>query len=368
MPMAGRVGAVCAANRRNRSKHTLSTCKTSIGRTYSAGVSAPKQIDVSESTSVDSKPSVMSLLKQQVQEKASFLKKQKQAFAEKVQKGFNMTSSKPSREQKHPSVPAANLPAVRMCPDGHTLEGSDVPREGGWCDGCRSSTELGQHMMSCRPCNYDICDACFCHAPAPRLLEDDLEDEELTRALAVSAAEERERQAQARSSGCFAPPARRSPKAACAAHQAEDSKPHGATPALFKESKLVVEAVAEDTKPVVEATVEAVVEAMPEGVIDTPVVEASAVLAKAAALGESTPVCEARVEIWGGKPALAAEAIAEQPDQTDEDSIQVLAAAVVASVSARVAKKLMMRQESILQQKHMVEEESLTKSPVRGGA
>jgi len=376
MPMVGRVGAVCAANRRSRAK------QTSIPRTYSAAVSAPKQVDVSETTSVDSKPSVMSFLKQQVQEKAGFLKKQRQAFAETVQKGFKMTSSKTSREQKSPSVPAVNLPAARTCPVGHMLEGSNGPREGGWCDGCRSSTALGQHMMSCRPCNYDVCNACFCHPPAPRLLEDVL--------LPSSWG-----------SGSFAPPARRSTEAACSAHlansvaqetgsefaksaapakpeetklaapaKAEDSKLLLATTVLVEDSKPVVEAVVEDTKPVVEAAVEAVFEAVAEAVAEDskPVVEASAVVAKPAVVEESTPFSEARADIEESKPALAAEAIAEQPDQTDEDSIQILAAAVVASVSARAAEKVMLRQESILQQKHIVEEENMTQSPVRGGA
>jgi hypothetical protein len=222
MPMVGRVGAVCAANRRSR--HTHSANRTTKCA-YSFGDPTLKQVDISETTSVDSKTSVLSSLKQQVQEKTAFLKKQKEALVQKVQKGFNI-SRVPT-----PSRAAANRPRAKTCPDGHELEGCKMPRAGGWCDGCHASVELGQHMMSCRSCNYDVCDSCFGQAPAPQ-------DDDFHMALAETAVQENRRPSQAPGTVSFAPPARSSIEVETSAHP-EDIK--AARPAKAEESEIEVD-------------------------------------------------------------------------------------------------------------------------------
>lgn len=101
------MGAISAASRRNR--RGTGASKSPFGSSSSFTVPTLKQVPIckenpiSDTVSVDSKPSVLSMFKQQVQETGGFFKKTQQALAEKVQKGIKMTSNLTSGQKKEPA-------------------------------------------------------------------------------------------------------------------------------------------------------------------------------------------------------------------------------------------------------------------------
>ena len=64
----------------------------------------------------------------------------------------------------HPAVPPAV--AGLICMADHALERFATTNPSFSCDACSSVLPLGTWMMSCRQCNYDLCDRCT-SGPAP---------------------------------------------------------------------------------------------------------------------------------------------------------------------------------------------------------
>jgi Holliday junction resolvasome RuvABC DNA-binding subunit len=129
MPLAGAVGAITAANRSSRNRRTTGTCRQSVPVKFATPAATkqanqarpdfvfhPQQRDTTETASVDSKTSILSMFKQKAEETSCFFKKQKDALAEKVQKGMKMTSNmtpsgqrKGTEERAKPSNPQKNV-------------------------------------------------------------------------------------------------------------------------------------------------------------------------------------------------------------------------------------------------------------------
>ena len=56
------------------------------------------------------------------------------------------------------------LDGRKTCTKGHTLAEFVTNHEHYRCDVCRESMSKGTHMLSCRKCDYDMCDSCVASA------------------------------------------------------------------------------------------------------------------------------------------------------------------------------------------------------------
>ena len=64
-------------------------------------------------------------------------------------------------EELEVKMAEGSRPSV-SCPRGHGLSPYTTPHSGYTCDGgCRSALPVRTSTMSCRPCNYDVCQRCF---------------------------------------------------------------------------------------------------------------------------------------------------------------------------------------------------------------